>query len=947
MAVGILAVMFALGTFSSQKAGAEDHGDVSLSLDTTKPGADVKATVMVDVPNLPPGATITVTLTGLDVPGNGVEAVIEDAMTWPLPTGVASKMVRLDTTAPAGSIDLGSTVSDDNARTVVLTVPDDTDEDSAAITVDHDNDPNTDPIQQGIAAGMIKIELMGTGFANPDMAANATATVATDVDGSGTTAAVELGTSDEVGTGVALSVDPMTAGSNAYVTIEVGLADGTITGETLLDEGDRLMFDLGSFGVPSSIKAGDVSVIGLNGNGDQAQRAKAEAVIVSGKKVTVVVPDMDDDTAASQGLSPHYRIVFAQAAGISVPSTSGSYSVKATLPGTTTEIASNAITVEESLTVSKKEGPSGTEVTVTGKGFKRDINSLFIDTRTDTAAPDGDPGNEEYVIASAITVDKGSFSRTFTIDSNFKTGLNYINTLDADGNSFSKVSDDEQTAIDAANKAVADATTPTDAQKAAAKKAVDDALEEGWVSFKLTGKMTVDKTSVRLGDKIEITLANFSDGEVISSKIGSKDLMVDTTGDDAQSQAVAGGKLTYTATVPPDLTIGSHRIRVTVDPTDADAENETGTVSVVVEGLPLTVSPSSAVPGQEITIRGTGFTANAAIATIKIGGREANLGSVPILVSSSGGVVATVSIPKTVSAEGSSVLVEVTENAPGVTNPGNSREGVMRITIPKETLTLDPVESRPETAVTASGTGFVAGANVTIMYNESAASVNADSSGNWTKVITVPINTPVGTSNTVKATNGVNNANEAEKEATATHKVPGGKVTFSPAQGQPGDSVTVSGDGFKAYSPVVKMTIGGLSVLTGAINTDANGDFTSSILIPALPAGTHSFFIGVGGTADAPTNRESQTFTVGKGAPAATATAKVFKDLIDAGNLERVYHYVNATATWLVFDPRPDFAEFNDYTESVSGQAVWVKVTNDAQFQGQSLFAGWNLIVLQ
>ncbi len=954
VAVGVLALMLALGTFTSQKAGAQNE-PVKLELDTTKADTNVGLTLTFDVPNLPPGGTIDITLENLITTSADPTVTIEGARTWPVADPDDEANVATDafgttdvalTSASQSDID-GDTP---NYGVLMLTVPADTDD--TEDTADHDGDEDTANIEQGLKAGKITVNIMPSeNIKTSQTVENVKASIVIDVDGSGGDAAASAIESNEVDTGVVLTADPETPGSAAYVTVEVASANGAADEDAgTLIVGTRLAFDMGSFGVPSSIDPDDVTINGLDADGNQIQVATAAAVVVSGKKVTVRVPDMDPETNPPDELSAHYEIVFVQAAGISVPSTAGSYSIKATIPNGTTEIESNDITVGKSLSLDKKSGATGTMVTVTGKGFERDINTLFIDTRTDTTAPNGSPDNDEYIIASGIDVDDGSFKETFTIDSNFETGLNYINTLDVQGNSFSMVTEAQQKLIDGAAPADDANDEARTAAIAAQKILVDSALENGWVTFNLTGIMTLDKTSVRLGENIEITLANFSDGGVTSYKIGNKNLIVDTEGDDAEDLDVNNGSAKFTATVPPALTIGKHQVRVTVTPDDGD--DETGSVEITVEGLPLTISPSTAVPGQEVTIRGTGFTAEAALATIEIGGKKASLGSVAILANNSGRIVATITIPKTVSATGANVLVEVTENdASEDDNPGNNRTGVTKITIPKPTLVLDPTTSRPGTPVTASGTGFVAGANVNITYGDATTSTSANSLGAWSKAITVPINTPVGTENDVTAASGIGNPNEADKEATATHEVPGGMVTLSPEQGQPGTTITVSGVGFQAYAAVVKMTVGGLSVLTGAINTDANGDFTASILLPALPAGTTTFFVGVGGTADAATNRESLTFTVTDAPPPMVSAdpADVFADLIEAGTLVEVLQLVRTSdtdITWLFYKPGEMFEDFNTYSESESGDILFVNVSSQTTFQGKTLYTGWNQHVL-
>ena len=875
MAVGILAVMFALGTFTSQKAGAATS-DVSLALSSTDVGTDpVTVTVkFTESDGTAVGDEIEITLAGLEVTTNvsgtisGRSAATEDD---PDTDGTDEGAAETD----AEDVELSGITSTTDG-VVTITIP------------DMDEDGNNG--DQGLKGGEEITVVFTAGISNPDTAANAKATV--DGEDSGI-----------VAIGFTLDADPKSAGAASYITIEY-------VGENPVGVGDRVTVDMKSFGLPDSIDTDNVSLRNVGADG-VTHVAAPDNVGISGSKISLIVPDMDGEPGTPiVELTARHRIIFRTDAGVTVPTTAGSYYVEIG------DLRSSSIKVVESLSLSTKTGPSGTEVTVTGKGFSNDITSLFIDkvrmhdhdkdATTDMVpdpdTPDGNPQNDEYEIATNIDVEKGAFSHTFTVDKNFAAGVNYINVLKSNGASYRE-------------------GMPTDA----------DADEPNvYTTFTVTGKISLSTDSAQPGDEITVTLANFSEGRA-SATIGGRPLFPAESTD---------GSDKIKADIPVELTVGKHQVKVTVVPTDTDKDDETGSADITIEGLPLTVSPTSAVPGQEVTIKGTGFTDGAAIDVIEIGGVGADLGSTPILINNSGNFVANVSIPDSVSATGDDVLVEVRENdddAPS--NEGNNREGVARITIPKPTLTLDPETSRPDSTVVASGTGYVAGAVVEIEYDgKTVVSVNADGTGNWSKPFVVPTDKAVGNEYTVTA---VGDDDVASKTASETHTIPGGRLTVSPLQGRPGTSVSLTGDGFTAYRPVSSITVGGLGVLTGIVNTDADGDFSTTILLPALPEGTHSLIVKVGD------DTESIVFTVGATGPATTPTATVFKDLVDAGNLERVYHYVNATATWLVFDPRPDFAEFNDYTESTSGQAVWVKVTNDAQFQGQSLFAGWNLIVLQ
>ena len=276
------------------------------------------------------------------------------------------------------------------------------------------------------------------------------------------------------------------------------------------------------------------------------------------------------------------------------------------------------------------------------------------------------------------------------------------------------------------------------------------------------------------------------------------------------------------------------------------------------------------------------------------------------------------------------------------------RSGSAKLTIPERTLTASPPEGRIGTPIDLSGTGWPSetGASLVMLKYDGilVTTATSDSSGSWSASITVPGSAKVGKTNKVAAEATVGTGGNTETiTKDVDHKTPDPVVTLSPAQAQRGDTITVSGANFNTFRPVI-IVVGDSTVTPSpAPTTDGDGSFSAEVLVPGLSLGNKNLKVTVN---NVPVVEFLEIVATPVG-PVTTATAEVFKDLIDAGNLERVYHYVNATATWLVYDPRPDFAEFNDYTESVSGQAVWVKVTNAAQFQGQDLFAGWNLIVLR
>ena len=58
-----------------------------------------------------------------------------------------------------------------------------------------------------------------------------------------------------------------------------------------------------------------------------------------------------------------------------------------------------------------------------------------------------------------------------------------------------------------------------------------------------------------------------------------------------------------------------------------------------------------------------------------------------------------------------------------------------------------------------------------------------------------------------------------------------------------------------------------------------------------------------------------------------------------------VWFYDNATQTWAMYSPwNPP--ELNDLKTVSRGDGVWMDVINEVQFQGNTLYPGWNLVIV-
>ena len=286
MAVGILAVLFALGTFSSQKAGAQDEEPPTLAVNNVVLAVDdaaskgIRAGVETD---------ITVSFTSTRDLGQ------DDAIKITL-TGYPEASFASETAAFAGT-QAGADGGDQAA---------------SSSTVETDNADGDQPVTFTLTLGSgesfkadteIKatIEGIDTGTTAGVLSANVEVTDDLDNEGSETATDEADADSNDVYFGVILDTDTVSAGAGSYVSVEVATATtgdnataiATLT-EGLINSGDRITIDMENFGLPGSIDTEDVSIRGLTTTGTQAQRGEPESVRISSGKVTLIVPDMSE-----------------------------------------------------------------------------------------------------------------------------------------------------------------------------------------------------------------------------------------------------------------------------------------------------------------------------------------------------------------------------------------------------------------------------------------------------------------------------------------------------------------------------------------------------------------------------------------------------------------------------------------------------------------------------
>ena len=452
----------------------------------------------------------------------------------------------------------------------------------------------------------------------------------------------------------------------------------------------------------------------------------------------------------------------------------------------------------------------------------------------------------------------------------------------------------------------------------------------------------VDPEESPVSKDVTITLSDWPASNTIDEvTIGASDVTPDT----AQATGI-DGKAEFKVKVPANANRGTQTVKVTgSESTEGADDAPSATASLSVGVLTLTIQPAMVVPGQQITIEGSGFVAGDVIKKVSIGSnQEAKVDATDGIANSSGNIVITVRVP---SDKGDDELgigsgtktVSVTANG-SVSSSGRVAEGT--IEIPKATITLDPVTSRRGTIVNVSGSGFPSSDLVQVNYEISdefvtVAAGSADASGAVSIDFSVPSNAQIGTKHDIEAISvGVFKGVTAK----ATHETPGAMVTLSTDNIASGQNITISGVNFPAFATVAVMEIGGIDVRpVPAPATSIDGDFESTVLVPQLELGNQTVSIRVSSTTIT-TFLELSTATVSR------APADVFASLGD--RLVRVWYLERSTQVWSFYDPDPDVAAFNTLTEVSSGQNVSIIISSGANigFQDKTLYPGTNPIAL-
>jgi hypothetical protein len=288
-------------------------------------------------------------------------------------------------------------------------------------------------------------------------------------------------------------------------------------------------------------------------------------------------------------------------------------------------------------------------------------------------------------------------------------------------------------------------------------------------------------------------------------------------------------QITFNDTViatPTANTVGSWNVTYTIPPTPAggytfEIQAKEGTVWVAWVGKyfkvtpKITVTPSSGTVGQTVAINGTGFASKEKDIEVTFGGKVVKKISYAEENGSWSDVIAVPPVQRgdyKIDASGTSTRAR---DVPDVTFTVNA--GIL----------VEPISAYIGDTITVAGGGFAPGETGIKVYFDglvvSSTTITANTSGCWQSSFTLPVST-YG-SHTVSASGDI-----TQPAVTRAINTQAEILAISPAEGAPGDSISLTGNGFHG-SQNLTVTIGGVAA-SEDMSTQTTGDVVISFRVP-------------------------------------------------------------------------------------------------------------------
>ena len=702
---------------------------------------------------------------------------------------------------------------------------------------------------------------------------------------------------------------------------------------------------------------------------DPVRRVVEDAPNVGNVEYTITVPDMNGSEDGVPNIAPSVagtptvvNVTISPGAGISNPTEAaddaddggGKGPIGIFTSADTEPSFENDVFVPRQLFLDDYDNNRNKAITVIGKGYKDGTTAtVWLDNNGDGTID----GDETTLIQVPIASDD-TFEATLTVTvPPFNPGRgNQINATD--GRDWTPTTD-----------------LPT---------------------FEVQGLMTVNPKTVGPGDEIQVSLVDWASGGTGGAPVllarGPANATITIGGiDHSMGITFDDGVADFSLVIANRIPLGSQRM-------DLSAAGEADDTNLTISGSTVVVTPETVVANQTLSVSGRGFSGagasingnvaqesvgNQRISSVTFGGSAIDLkaatddlnttqvderapsdkinGGQSIDIDNGGNWSASIVVPITDASTTAGVQQLKIIDSQG-------REGIANVTVAQRSVTLSPSVSRPGTTVEITGAGYPANNSnrgsdpvvlVTIRYgNRTVATVTPDTSGNFTTSFRVPLTSGIPSTNTIEIEFDADNLASPSRDFEI-HDVPGATITLSADEGMPGDTLTVSGEGFNAYNSLETLTVGPLEVTPSPNpSTTATGTFQTNFLVPELDTGIQTVEVEVGGTVASASFRITEAATTPTMTPEAEAAAPAmaFAEVTAEDNLITVYHFDPATQSeapnfgWTLYDARPLFMGGNNLDMVNPGGFYFVEVSENQMGvtlggRTMDLYAGLNPIV--
>ncbi len=340
---------------------------------------------------------------------------------------------------------------------------------------------------------------------------------------------------------------------------------------------------------------------------------------------------------------------------------------------------------------------------------------------------------------------------------------------------------------------------------------------EDFDTFTITPEIELSDSSGNVGDTIYVDGYGFRANATVTIYYDGVSVGTDTTDSNGTFD-------NFTLTIP-DSTKGIHKVK------GKDSSGYSPEVNFTVSPE-ITLSSSSGAVDDTITITGTGFAETSEI-TIYFDGDEVDITGGDNETDEDGSFECTITIPDT--SRGSHTIKAEDED---------DNYDTATFTVAQK-ITIDPTTGSSGINVTVIGTGFKASYTITIKYDgelvaTSPTTVTTNPTGYFSATFTVPASM-AGTYE-VEATDGTNTAT-ADFISTTDATID--QMTTATAPGHVGMELTITGTGFTPNATIT-VTYESDAVTLTTVPTDANGNFTAEITIPASLGGAHTITVSDG-----------------------------------------------------------------------------------------------------